>query len=216
MVFSFSPKDRKEFSLLTEQDIRNKLYGSAVGTCADTARRPVKKHKDNNNKILLQESTDGQDLFKIRDELALLRSELEQARKRLKKLKNINAKKIRLAFIYVIISFLVVYFMYFAVKKIFSYNPAKAIPAKTAVPVIARQAVQIAVFDKLADAQRLQSGLKAKGYSPFIHKSSFLSGKDKFTVYMGAFQDKASAQNLIDTLKAQEGIKDAFISNMPE
>ncbi len=216
MVFGFSTKNSKEFSSLTEQDIRNKLYGSAVAAPADTNRKPVKKQKENNNKIFLQESAGGQDSLKMRDELALLRSELEQTRKRLKKLKKVNAKKIRLAFIYVIISFLVIFFLSFAIIKIFSYGPAKAIPVKAVSPEIARYTAQIAVFDKIADAQKLQTGLDVKGYKPFIHKSSFASGKDRFTIYAGAFQDKISAQKLIDTLKAQEGISDAFISNMPE
>jgi hypothetical protein len=218
MVFGFSAKERKGVSSLTEQDIRNRLYGSAVGTCVDTTGRPDKRQKEDNNKVLFEGSAESQDSLKIRDELTSLRAELEQAKKRLKRLRNVNTKQIRLVFIYIILGFSVVLFMLFAVNKISSMNnnTARTNTAKADSAGIARYAVQIAVFDKLTDAKRLQTGLEARGYRPFIHKSSFASGKDKFTIYAGAFQDRTAAQNLVDTLKTQENIKDAFISNVPE
>jgi hypothetical protein len=216
MFFGFSAKERKGVSSLTEQDIRNRLYGSAVGTCVDTTGRPDKRQKEDNNKVLFEGSAESQDSLKIRDELTSLRAELEQAKKRLKRLRNVNTKKIRLVLIYIILGLVAVLIALFAAHKISSINTAGANTAKTAYAGIARYAVQIAVFDKLTDAKRLQTGLEARGYRPFIHKSSFASGKDKFTIYAGAFQDRTAAQNLVDTLKTQENIKDAFISNVPE
>jgi hypothetical protein len=216
MGFAGNFKEKKEFAPLSEQDIRNKLYGSAVGVCADTFDKPSKAQRHYNEKKSSQLSAKSQEMFKIQDELDLLRSELAQAKKKFNKLKWLNAKKIRLIAIYTVISFALIFFLFITIRKFFSYTQKTVAAQDSAVSHAGRHTVQVAVFERLSDAERFKAGLDNKGYNLFIHKASFSSGKDKFTVYAGTFDDRLSAQGLIDRLKAQEAIKDAFVVNMPQ
>ena len=76
--------------------------------------------------------------------------------------------------------------------------------------------VQAAVSERIDDAQRFKMKLENKGYKPFILKSSTASGKDRFIIYAGEFNDRESASGLMNDLQSKEGIKDSFVVNMPK
>ena len=216
MAFGFNVKKRAALNSLSEEDIRNRLYGSAVGVTADVLGGNLKK-KQKSIQIEIPEADKEQDVdrSKISGELATLRVELEQARRRLDRIKGVNAKKLRLIIVSFIVVFLFVLLAVGLTKKIFSHREISRPQVKTLAGKM-NYTVQVAVSAKLADAENLRSDLEAKGYKPFIHKSSYGSGKDKFTIYVGSFKDKKPAQKITERLKSKEGIKDSFIVNMPK
>ncbi len=214
MVFNFMVKKRPILNSLSEEDIRNRLYGSAVGVSMDTVGKFTKKEKSVQREVPETDKEHDPDRSKICSELAILKSELIQAKRRLDRLKGINAKKIRLIIISSVVVFLFILLTAVVSRKIFSYGIGQQ---QVGVPVGKMSyTVQVAVSGKLADAENLKSDLKDKGYKPFIHKSLYGSGKDKFTIYAGSFNDKKSAKETMKRLKEREGIMDGFITNMPE
>jgi len=215
MVFSFKVKKRPGLNSLSEEDIRNRLYGSAVGISTDTLGKSFsKKQKSIQREISEADKEHAQDRSKICSELAALRVELEQAKRRLNRIKGVNAKKIRLIIISSIVVFLFILLTAIVTRKIFSHRISQ--PQTEVSSGKMSYTVQVAVSGKLADAENLKSGLEAKGYKPFIHKSFYASGKDKFTIYAGSFNDKKSAKETTERLNVREGIKDSFIVNMPK
>jgi len=219
MAFNFMSRKAPALNALTEEDIRNRLYGSAVGISTDALGGFSRKQKSIQKEILDSDKEPDRDRSKISGELAELKLELEQARRRLDRMKGVSAKKIRLIIISAIVAFLIILLAAMATRKIF-YNKDRQ--PKPKARVAARNtgkinyAVQVAVSAKLSDAQNLKSDLKAKGYKPFINKSSYSSGKDKFTIYAGSFNDKKSANDIAQKLKKREGIKDSFVVNVPK
>ncbi len=220
MAFNFKSRKSPVLNALTEEDIRNRLYGSAVGISTDALGGALSKREKSIQKEILDSDKDSnQDRSKICGELAELRVELEQAKRRLDRLKGISAKKIRLIIISSVIAFFIILLAATVIRKIF-YNKARQPRPK--VRASARNtgkinyAVQVAVSAKLADAEKLRSDLDAKGYKSFIHKSFYSSGKDKFTIYAGSFADRNKASDLAQRLKKREGIKDSFVANMPK
>jgi len=216
MAFGYNLKEKREFTPLTEEDIRGRLYGSAVGVSTDVFNKPSRDKKEFNRKPSLSGKDNRDDMSKIRNELTALKSELEQAKRRLKKIKGISAKRLQAIFIYIIILFVVLLSLIFMLRNI-SFSRPKVKSANITVSTSkARYTVQVAVSERLADAEKFKLNLEAKGYKPFIRKSSFASGKDRFTIYAGEFKDKESATALADILRSKEGIKDSFVLNVPK
>jgi hypothetical protein len=226
MAFNFNIKDNKNFSPLSEQEIRNKLYGSAVGMSVDTFDAPEKKKKESRRKESAQKDSDGKNflsddvqtrnLLTMRDELDLLKRELEQARKRLKKVKNVSVKRMRLVIVYIMIAFALMVLIFFSIKKVFINKP-RAVSIENPVAVNhGSYRVQVGVFEKDIDAERLKVALQAKGYDTFIHKTAFSSGRDKFIIYAGPFTERSYAQDTANKLKTEEGIADAFVAAVPK
>jgi len=216
MAFGFNLKEKREFAPLTEEGIRSRLYGSAVGVSAYAFDKPSREKKEFDRKPSLSVKDNSDDMSKIRNELTALKSELEQAKRRLEKIKGISAKRLQAIFIYIIILFVVLFSLIFILRKI-SFSRPKVKSANITVSTSkARYTVQVAVSERLADAEKFKFNLEAKGYKPFIRKSSFASGKDRFTIYAGEFNDKESAVALVNILRSKEGIKDSFVLNVPK
>jgi len=214
MVFNFNTRKRPALNSLSEEDIRNRLYGSAVGISTDVLERLPKKQKVAQEEIFESDKEFGQDRSKISGELAALKIELEQARRRLDRMKGVNTKKMRLVIISSVVLLLFILLTAVMTRKIFSHKTSQ--PKTPALAANMSYAVQVAVSGKLSDAENLKSDLDAKGYKPFIQKSSYTSGKDKFTIYAGSFNNKKSAKETMERLKTREGVKDSFIVNMPK
>lgn len=216
MGFSFNAKEKREFVPLTEEDIRSRLYGSAVGVSVDAFDKPQRDKKSSNKKTPLPLKGSGDDLPKIHDELAILRSELEQAKRRLKKIKGINTKRLQIIFMYIIIFFAILLSLIFILRNASFFMPKARSADVAAATSKSLYTVQVAVSERLAEAEKFKANLKAKGYKPFIRKSNFASGKDRFTIYAGEFNDKESANALMNNLRSKEGIQDSFVVNMPK
>lgn len=214
MVFNFNTRKQPVSNSLSEEDIRNRLYGSAVGISTDVLEKLPKKQKVAQEEIFESDKEFGQDRSKITGELATLKIELEQARRRLDRMKGVNTKKMRLIIISSVVLLLFILLTAAMTRKIFSYKTSQS-KATTSVAKMS-YAVQVAVSANLADAENLTSDLDAKGYKSFIQKSSYTSGKDKFIIYAGGFKDKKSAMETMARLKAREGLKDSFVINMPK
>jgi len=216
MVFGFNVKEKKEFTLLTEEDIRSRLYGSAVGISADIFDKVSRNKKNCDRKAPLPLKGSSDEMFKIHNELTSLRLELERAKRRLEKIKGVSVKRLQIIFIYIIIGFAVLFSLVFVFRNVFSPRP-KTESADIAVSASkTRYTVQVAVSERLADAEKFKANLEDKGYKPFIRKSSFASGKDRFIIYAGRFDDRKSASALADNLRSKENIKDSFVINMPK
>ena len=215
MAFNFNTRKRPVSNSLSEEDIRNRLYGSAVGISTDALGPGLsKRQKSIQMEVSESDKESDQDRSKICSELAALKAELVQAKRRLDRIKGVNAKKLRLIIISSIIVFLFILITVTATRKV-SFH--RASPPRTEVPVgKMNYTIQVAVSGKLADAEKLESTLDAKGYKPFVYKSSFTSGKDKFIVFAGSFNDKKTAKEKMERLQTREGIKDSFIVNMPK
>jgi hypothetical protein len=217
MIFSFNAKEKRASSPLTEEDIRSRLYGSAVGVSADAFDKPLKVKKPAEQKAPSPAKDDNADeAIKIYNELASLRSELEQAKRRLKKIKGISAQRIRIILIYLLISFAALFSLTLILKNTFFTAPkARSAGADVSASGM-RYTVQAAVSERLDDAEKFKANLEAKGYNPFIRKSSSSAGRDRFIIYAGEFREKESAGSLVNDLRLKENIKDSFVVNMPE
>ena len=215
MIFGLK-KEKKDFFPLTEDDIRSRLYGSAVGVSADTFNKPLKGKKDSQITSPLPLCGGDDETFRIHNELASLRSELERAKKRLKKIKGINAKRFQSVSIYAFIFFAVLSSLALIWRNISLGRPqARLVDADISASVMS-YTVQVAVSERIDDAERFKMKLENKGYKPFILKSSSASGKDRFIIYAGEFNDRESASGLMNDLQSKEGIKDSFVVNMPK
>jgi hypothetical protein len=213
----FGPKkEKRDFFPLTEDDIRSRLYGSAVGVSADTFDRPVKGKKDSEKASPLLVSSADDETARIHHELTSLRLELEQAKKRLKKIKGINTKRLQIVLIYVCIFFAVLSSLALILRNISSGRPQAFSSDAGVLASVTRYTVQVAVSERIDDAEKFKMNLENRGYKPFILKSSSASGKDRFIIYAGEFNDRKSASGLMNDLQSKEGIKDSFVVNMPK
>jgi len=211
MVFGFKNREHNGHGILTEEDIRNRLYGSAVGIAVDTKDGHSKK-RDRDHKPVAQKGPPDDERAKIKDELQSLKRELEQTKRKLDRMRGLKAKKMRLLITSLIIFFVMAMLATFTLRRIFRNDNRPA----AAVRTDAKYSIQVAVSDSEAGAQKLNNDLILKGYKSFIYKSQFKSGKDKFIIYVGAFGEKRSASVILNRLKTKEGIGDSYITNMPK
>jgi hypothetical protein len=219
MAFIFGEKQNREFKPLTEESIRNRLYGSACGIAHETAENESSKNQDSQGKPIPQpEKKENSENERMRQELALLKSELEQIKRLSAAGSAGNNKELMKKIFFAAAVSAVLLVSVFAIKNIFFKNspPAEAPGQKTLKSSSARYTVQIAVSDNLVEAERFKAALESKGYRLFISKSSYSSGRDKFTIFAGESNDIKAAKDLMEQLKSREGIKDAFITEIPK
>lgn len=215
MIFTHRDKEQKRIThTLTEADIRNRLYGSAVGIVVDAQEQFSKRHKDRQVKTWLMKREPEEEHNKIREELEALKKELELTKCKLNRIRGRRTKKIRIFAAYLTI-FLIAAGLTAAAVKGLIFAPKR--PAQTVISKLGMTySIQVAVYGNAADAQKFNSELNSKGYQTFIKESSFKSGKEKFVVYAGRFQDRISASRILTTLKTKEGLRDCFITSAPE
>lgn len=215
MIFTHRDKEQKQIThTLTEADIRNRLYGSAVGIVVDAQEQFSKKGKDREGKkaSIKKEPKDEQN--KIHKELESLKKELEQAKCKLNRIRGLRTKKLRIFAAYLTIFLIAATLTAAAVKRLI-FAPKR--PTQTVISKLGMiYSIQVAVYGNAADAQKFNSELNSKGYQTFIKESYFKSGKEKFVVYAGRFQDRINASRILTTLKTKEGLRDCFITSAPE
>jgi cell division septation protein DedD len=89
---------------------------------------------------------------------------------------------------------------------------SESIPAPSRVSE-GQYAVQVASFAVSADAERLATGLKGKGYEGvYISDEPGPDGTIRYRVKIGHYRTYADAQELQAKLKSRERIHDAFVS----
>ncbi|MFH1867667.1 MAG: SPOR domain-containing protein [Candidatus Omnitrophota bacterium] len=211
-------REKSGLTSLTEEDIRKRLYGSAVGIVSAEKEKPRKKHIINHDKVTPVPGKINDEQSKVNEELAKLKRELVETRKKLKRMRGVKTKRIRLLAIFFVVFILGLTLTAAIIRTIMHIKPG--IPQVPAAQVSAgtsssAYAIQVATYENLQPAEKFVSTLKAKGYKPFIYKTQYISGKDKFIVYAGRFRDKKEASNVLNRLKAEEGIEDSFIVNSP-
>lgn len=215
MIFGPKNKRHKPLHTLTEEGIRDRLYGSAVGMAVDTKETASKKHKSREEKTA---STTRRELkdeqIKIQKELELLKRDLECAKRKLYRMRGLRTKKIRLLAAYLTVFLIATTLTAITIKQLV-FAPKKATQTVTAQPRMI-YSIQVAVYGNGADAQGLSTDLNSRGYEAFIKESRFGSGKERFTVYVGGFKDKKTASEVLDKLRTKEGMGGSFITSMPE
>jgi len=215
MTFGFR-NNKKDYShVLSEDDIRNRLYGSAVNISTDTKEKPKRKERRSEEKKGHLSKTTNTDKVKIDEELASLKRELEHTRRKLQRMRGVKAKKIRLLII-AFVAFLIILILSIALmrKLFFRRQPVRQVTSVT-VPAGSAYTIQVAVYEARADAQSFSAGLNVKGYKAFVHKDKFTSGRDKFVVYVGDFKSARSASRILERLRTAEGIEDSFVVKAP-
>ncbi|MDP8234527.1 MAG: SPOR domain-containing protein [Candidatus Saelkia tenebricola] len=216
MAFGFK-KEKTSISPLSEQDIRNRLYGSAVAVTSHVEEKTHKRSRPTENKSVSVNKEYNQERFNINKELTQLRLELAQAKRKLDRIHGVNTKKIRLLIIGCVALFIFISITTLIFKKITSFKPRSSVVSSvSSVVPSGSYAIQVAVLESVKDAESFNSDMLLKGYKSFIYKSRFGSGKEKFIIYIGNFKDKKDASKLLDRLKTKEGIEDSFVSNMPK
>ena len=213
MVFGFNNK-KDSLRTLSEDDIRNKLYGSAVGAesgIRSQEQKKASKHAYQQASPIVQETNNEQ--FKIRADLASLRKELEQTKRKLNRMRGVKAKKIRLLIISLVAIVIAVAITTAIIKRIGKARPSQTLSTTQG---LSGYTIQVATSDSSDDARRFASRLVKKGYKTFIHKGKFASGKDKFVIYVGRFNTADSASPTLKSLKSKESIGDSFVTRIPE
>lgn len=215
MFFGFKNKsDKSSLRTLSEEDIRSRLYGSAVGMAMDIQEEFPKKHKGREEKALPIKAEFEDERIKIQKELESLKRDLEQTRRKLNRMRGLGAKKIRLLAIYLAGFLIAVILATIFIKHLVS-TPRATDPVVTTTESGA-YSIQAAVYGDAADAKKFSSALSSKGYKAFIGESRFKSGKVKFIVYVGRFKDNKEASKVLSRLKTKEGIGDSFITSIQE
>ncbi|NQT95040.1 MAG: SPOR domain-containing protein [Candidatus Omnitrophica bacterium] len=215
MPFGFKSREKSELHSLTENDIRSRLYGSAVGIAADIQEKHLaRKRKEPHARQDSPRKDVNSESIRIKQDLEALRQELEQTKRKLKRMRGVKAKKIRLLIISSIAFILVIVFAIAAIRFVVGM---KRTETDTITPVSAagNYTIQVAVSDSSNEAQKFTTDLQSKGYKAFMHKSQYQSGKDKFIIYVGSFKDARSAGSALSRLKSRENIEDSFITAMP-
>ena len=216
MAFGFK-KEKTSINPLSEQDIRNRLYGSAVAVTSHVKEKPHKISRPTENNSVSVDKEYDQERSNINKELTQLRLELETAKRKLDRIHGVNTKKIRLLIIGCVALFIFISFTTLIFKKITSPTlRSTTVSSVSSSAPSGSYAIQVAVLESAKDAERFNSDMISKGYKSFIHKSRFGSGKEKFIIYIGNFKNKKDASKLLDRLKIKEGIEDSFVSNMPK
>lgn len=214
MIFGSKDKGHRPLHTLTEESIRDRLYGSAVGITVDTQEGVSKKHKSKEEKTTSMRKEPQDERIKIQKELELLKKDLERTRRKLDRMRGLRTKKIRLWLLYLTIFLIAAALAAITIKQLI-FIPREAIQPVTVEPGMI-YSIQVAVYGDAADAHRFSSDLSSRGYETFIKESRFSSGKRKFTVYVGGFKDKKGASRILDRLKTKEGMRDSFIISIPE
>lgn len=216
MAFGFK-KEKTSINPLSEQDIRNRLYGSAVAVTSHVKEKTHKRSRSTENNSVSVDKEYDQERSNINKELTQLRLELETAKRKLDRVHGVNTKKIRLLIIGCVALFIFISLTTLIFKKITSSKfRTTTVSSVSSVVPSGSYTIQVAVVDNALAAERFNSDMIAKGYKSFIHKSRFGSGKEKFIIYVGNFKSKKDASKLLDKLKIKEGIEDSFVSNMPK
>jgi len=231
-MFGFLNKRHRDgLHTLSEEEIRARLYGSAVAASDHTKKEPIeKKPKKKEPEVPLaaiEKETEEQS--RLKKELQSLQKELEETRKRVNKAHGVEPKKLsRLSVgslaaicVVVLITISLIYIPRSENKRII--KPSKIIqPAKTLARKTkgSKYSIQVAVYKNADAAERFRSALDSRlvnrGYKVLIKKSSYNSGDDKYIVYIGGFDDRKVASKVLDKLKTQAGIKDSFIVTSSE
>jgi len=214
MVFDAkNKKDKPAMRALTEEDIKNRLYGSGVGISVSHQQEepaPSKKHRGNESKTAFQGRKLEDERVKIQKELHLLRKDLEQTKRKLERMRGLKAKKIRLLVISLLSFFVILCIGIVSLRFVSRSNvsaPKRLPAAEISSSSSEEYSIQAAVYGNGVDAQKFNTDLSSKGYKTFIKESSFKSGKPKFIVYIGGLKDKSAALDVLKQLKAEEGIK---------
>lgn len=71
--------------------------------------------------------------------------------------------------------------------------------------------IQVAVFDRAADAERLADRLTRKGYPTWCTTERNESHRSRIRVYVGDFSSREEATKLLGVLRQTEGFRDSFI-----
>jgi len=216
MAFSFKSKNNGPLHNLSEEDIRSKLYGSAVAAVPDIHDKPQPKKKQEPQAPSDDNLKEGLEAARIRHDLESLRQELEQTKRKLKRMQGVKAKKIRLIFTASIVGIVVVVFTVLTMR--FIFRPREASQSVSTAPIAksAGYTIQVAVSADFEEAKKYIANLKSKGYKAFMHKSKYKSGKDKFIICVGGFKTAKSADGVLKSLKEKEGISDSFVISMPK
>ncbi|MFC1806952.1 SPOR domain-containing protein [Candidatus Omnitrophota bacterium] len=222
-MFGFGSKDKESSKSLSEADIRNKLYGGAVAVFEDIkesepSKKDINAPKDFIDKDPPEFREDDQERLKIEKELKLLKKELDETKKKLERSNQpvandtLKTWAITGAICLLVVMLSVIFIRRTPQKE----GPgSKALPAQMKSVAKGRFAIQVAVYGNRPDADNFSADLNEKGYSTFTNKSKYNSGRDKFIVFVGRFDNKRSASKILSRLKDKEGIKDSFISTLP-
>ncbi|NQT90727.1 MAG: SPOR domain-containing protein [Candidatus Omnitrophica bacterium] len=213
----FGKRRGRSLRSLSEEDIRNRLYGSAVGVASELAEETPRKQKTR-EAALPQQTVLGTEPAKIQNDIDSLKKELEQTRRKLEKIKGLKTRKIRALLIYLAISFVALLFAVIVIRHFF-FGTGSVTPPPPAAAIhnpTMKYTIQVATYHKRDDAHKFASGLSTKGYKAFIRRSVSRSRRERFIVYVGSFKDKEATSKTLTGLKTKEGIGDSFIANMPK
>lgn len=220
MAFNFKKREKSGLPALTEEDIRNRLYGSAVGISIDEREKPHKKRRPSEDKTRAAEKKPDDEQTRVQGELLLLKKELEETKKRLKRMRNVKSKKMRLLFISFAVFAAGIIITAIIIKAIFRVTTDSPHISKATVSTLPDSkggyAIQVATYGAISPAEKFSSELNSKGYKTFIYKTRYESGKNKFIVYAGRFKDKDDASKTLSRLRSKEGIGDSFIVSSPK
>ncbi|MCK4422589.1 MAG: SPOR domain-containing protein [Candidatus Omnitrophica bacterium] len=71
--------------------------------------------------------------------------------------------------------------------------------------------IQICVYQKKRDAEKLLSRFKAKGYDADMVEVPSLKGKKHYRIYIGHFSNRSQALVTLKKIKSREGFRDSFV-----
>jgi len=200
-MFGFGNKKNKDgLHTLNEEEIRTRLYGSAVAASEHTRKKPVeRKPKKQEPETLSPEAEkEKEERNRLQRELESLQKELETTRKRVSKTHTVQTQQLQAIFTRVAVVAGTIALLVIALMHLF--GPADSVEkpsiAKRATktspsrPVTTpRYSIQVAVYKNPDAAERLKSALDSrlgtKGYKVSIKKSSYKTGEGKFIVYIG-------------------------------
>jgi len=216
MVFGFKNKDNASSNTLTEGEIRKRLYGGAVNVVPDPNEKPAspfkKKDRTDEARGASPDKLLREERIKIVDELRSLRKELEQTKKKLKRMRGVKIKKVRLLIIFLAIFILLASCATLIVRQFLRTNEKLTEQGKTVSTM--RYVIQAATYAESSSAEKFTLDLQTKGYMPFIKKMRYGSGKEKFVVFVGSFNDKGSASSALSKLKKEEKLRGIFITKI--
>jgi hypothetical protein len=221
----FKRKKRKDFNILTESKVQKKLYGYLEAqegkNLKDFEERAkliekeqAKKDADDRIKALEKELILTREALQIsRQKISQLENKVSAERKKLtsKRLYHFNLNKNLKIFLVLMMVAIGSLFILISRKKMVNLDGRQEILLeRTEKPILPKSfyTIQVCVYEKEKDAQRLVNELKQKKFDAYLYSTSSKS-KTKYRVYVGKFSSEKKA--LITQKNLRKYFKDSFI-----
>lgn len=222
----FRRKKKRDFDILTEAEIRKKLYGYLEEDKPEDVKDFKKKAEIIEKEEVQKEARDR--IKALEKELASTRKSLQTSHHKINQLENKilpkeekpifkksshfeGRKSLKVFLILIVIVAIGLILLISRKKTTISLNDTQTISlgqTEAGAPYKSFYAIQVCLYEKEKDARQLVGELKQKKFNAYVYPHKYRS-QTKYRVYVGRFSSEKSALRTLKDLK--NTFKDSFV-----